>query len=116
MRVVWASAPVDEQPEVTLEQWMVVETGTGERRLMGYCLETCAGRVSSPVLELDVGTLRATTTSGRSYLLRGRPGLCRDAMFIWERFSKTLAVTSWTDVSPDVWARHRGIAGDPRAH
>lgn len=101
---VWPTQPVAMQPELVLIDWSIHELNEdGERSLVlvGYSLKNAEGRVSSEVVELDTSTLRATTSSGRVYLLRGAPGINSDAEYVFSRYKriyrldgKTLDVTS----------------------
>lgn len=52
--------------------WLVLRF-EGHDHLAGMCLETITVRVTSPIRSYDRGSRSITTTSGRRYLLQGRP-------------------------------------------
>lgn len=102
----WSTRPVTEQGALNLSEWRVMELPEGERHLVGYCLENNEGRVSSPVLDLELKPLRATTSTGRVYLLSGAPRHNSDAMYVWDQWIKIYSIESWTDVTESVWNGH----------
>lgn len=75
------AAPVSQQPRVTLTRWSVVEVGESFH-LVGWCLETQKGRVSTAITSLDPDTLKVTTASGRQYQLTHCPAAVTDADWI----------------------------------
>jgi hypothetical protein len=99
----WSTHPVSEQGALTLSDWRVMKLPDGEIHLVGYCLENDEGRVSSPVINLDRGTLRANTSTGRLYILSDGPGFHPDAMYVWGEWVKIYSIESWTDISDSVW-------------
>lgn len=102
----WSTRPVSEQAALTLREWRVMELPDGERHLVGFCVENNEGRVSSPVIELEEHSLRATTTTGRLYLLNGIPGNNLHAMYVWEQWTKMYSIASWSDVTDSIWIKH----------
>lgn len=98
----WATAPVTEQPELTLTAWTVRMLPSGERHFVGWCSENCEGRVSSAVVEFDATTKCGRTSTGRVYQLSGRPGRDRDAEYVWQRWLRINDETDWTDVTEEV--------------
>lgn len=62
--------PVTEEPEVTLEQWGVMQDKYGYR-LVGIHAVTRYGRVTSPLIAVNRTDMTAVTLSGRVYRLRG---------------------------------------------
>jgi hypothetical protein len=83
---IWKTIPVDDQPELILDQWRVFELSDGTRHFNGYVEANREGRVSSPILEFDPATLRGRTRSGRVYQLAGNPGFNRDADYVLGRW------------------------------
>lgn len=83
---IWATAPVDEQPHLTMIRWTIMQTPAGDRHLVGYCPENREGRVSTAIQKIsDDGKI--STGSGRIYQLRGRPHRDGDGMYVWSRWS-----------------------------
>ena len=103
---VWRTIPVQAQPELTLKSWRVYELPSGDRHLVGYCIQNREGRVSSAVRTLDAVALRAITRRGRVYELSGQPGVNLDAEYVWNRWAGLNSVTSWTDVTEAFWNDH----------
>jgi hypothetical protein len=103
---VWETTPLDEQPDVTLRSWQVMEAPSGERHLVGYCVENSEGRASSAVEHIDADSLVAQTRSGRRYQLRGRPGNDSDAEYVWRAYVSVNGITAFTDVTVYVWQAH----------
>lgn len=64
--------PVEEEPEVTLFGWGVVQE-SGHYRLVGYRVDDRRGRITSPLIEVDMAARTVVTQSGRVYRLRGDP-------------------------------------------
>lgn len=98
----WATAPVTEQPELTMSSWSVRQLPAGDRLIVGWCRENHEGRVSSAILEFDPQTRRGRTQSGRVYELSGRPGSNRDAEFVWQHWLRIHGESDWTDVTAEV--------------
>ncbi|WP_431102915.1 hypothetical protein [Roseateles noduli] len=103
---VWKIATVTTNPGCTLINWAVLEVASGERHLAGYSLDSSEGRTSTAIVEFDFKTLRARTSSGRTYELCGPPGLNSDALYTWERWCRLNEVDGWSDKSLDVLAEH----------
>jgi hypothetical protein len=96
---IWTTAPVAEQPELTLESWSVRQLPSGDRHFVGWCCENAEGRVSTVVTEFDAQTMRGRTDSGRVYQLAGPPGSDTDAEYVWRRWLRVNKETSWADVA-----------------
>ncbi|MFJ1260296.1 hypothetical protein [Cupriavidus sp. CuC1] len=92
-------APVDEQPQLTLERWRVYETSHGDRHFIGYCVEARDSRVTTPILSFDAGAKTGVTASGRRYLLTGWPCFDSDAERVWSFYASHNGVTETKDVS-----------------
>jgi hypothetical protein len=100
------AAAVSDQPSTTLVRWRVFDTASGERHLVGYAIETGRERVSTEVAQLDVRQLRANTSSGRVYELRGAPDEGSTAEYVWTWWAMTNAIRGWRDTTEDVLAAH----------
>jgi hypothetical protein len=112
---VWETTPLNEQPDVTLRNWQVLEAPNGERHLIGYCVENLEGRVSSAVEHINADSLLAQTRSGRRYQLGGRPGHNSDAEYVWRTYMSVNGITAFTDVTATVWQAHLTAAAAPVA-
>lgn len=104
---VWRTRPVKEQRLLTLRSWQVLQLPDGDRHLVGYCIENNEGRVSSVVREVDAKTLRVKTGTGRTYVLKGRPGGNLDAEYVWRQWAAANSIESWEDVTGEVWQQHQ---------
>ena len=102
----WTIADVAEEPAVTLTDWQVRELPNGDRHLVGFAIESRKGRVSSLIEVFDSTSLRAVTSSGRTYQLYGRPGLDCYGEYAWRSWAPLYRVTQFSDVSARVWAGH----------
>ena len=76
---VWASRPISQEPSIQLIRWQVIQLPDGARHCVGYNLAWPEGRVSSPIVSIDLSTMKVITRSGRVYLLDGPPGWHPDA-------------------------------------
>lgn len=103
---VWKTAPVSEQPSLTLARWQVMQLPDGDRHLVGYALQNMEGRASSAVATFDAALLRGVTSSGRVYELSGAPGHDSDAEYVWRAWARINEAPEWTDVTAEVWATH----------
>jgi hypothetical protein len=97
----WNTRCAGEDPTVELVRWRVFETETGERHLVGLRPYHGSGRVSSAVVNFDLGSRIALTTSGRRYVLLGPPGFDSDADYTWVLWSIINSVTSWRDITAE---------------
>ena len=113
----WTVAPVTPQPSITLVDWQVMQLDNGDRHLVGYALENSGGHASMGVVAFDFATLRAVSSSGRVYQLKGPPGRDRDAGYTWHRWSDINAAGRFDDVTHDVWQAHEAalLAGQSSA-
>lgn len=83
---IWQTAPVEEQPHLTMIRWTIMRTPGGDNHLVGYCTENHEGRVSTSIKEVsDDG--KVSTASGRIYQLRGLPHYDGDGMYVWNRWA-----------------------------
>lgn len=101
---VWGTAPITEQPELTIESWSVRQLPDGDRHFVVWCKENREGRVSSAIVEFDARTRRGRSASGRVYELSGPPGRDSDAEYVWQSWLRINDESEWTDVSAEVTA------------
>lgn len=101
-------APIDSRPSVTLTGWAVFEVPRNgpdqpwTRHLAGWSCEDQQGQVSSAVQRFDPATGKCVTRSGRVYLLRGRPGLGGDALYVWGVWMRRDELEESRDVTNEV--------------
>ena len=103
---VWKTAPVNEQPSLTLVRWQVMQLPNGDRHFVGYAVENKEGRASTAVATFDATSLKCVTASGRVYKLSGRPGHDGDAEYVWQAWRRINDAPDWTDITAQVWAAH----------
>ena len=103
---VWRTAPVGEQPSLTLVRWQVVQLKNGDRHFVGHAVQNREGRASTAVQTFDPSSMRGSTKSGRVYELGGAPGYDSDAEYVWRAWSRINEAPDWTDVTSEVWAAH----------
>lgn len=104
---VWATIPVTDQPELTLDSWSIFELPDGDRHFVGWAIENREGRVSSRIDAFDVKTMCGVTSTGRVYKLQGVPGINSDAEYTWNRWRCINDVDTFVDVSRIVWTEHK---------
>ena len=93
---VHAVAGVESQPEITLIRWQVMRVSDGDR-LVGYNVEECEGRVSTPVMRFDPKTRLCMTSSGRCYQLMGDPSIDSDGNYVFSRVYRSSEAKDVTD-------------------
>ena len=103
---VWATAPVAEQPSLTLTQWQVLQLPNGERHFAGWAIQNREGRASSAIQVFDTASLRGITRSRRVYQLQGPSGCDDDADHVWRTWARINSQPEWVDVSGEVWAAY----------
>ncbi len=96
---IWCVAAVNEQPEIILCDWRVVQIEDGSRHFVGYNVVDREGRVSTDIVKFDPETMIGVTRSGRAYLLQGDPGCHPDADATWDGWAALNKVQSATDVT-----------------
>ncbi|CAB3739389.1 hypothetical protein LMG22037_06280 [Paraburkholderia phenoliruptrix] len=100
---VWRVASVNDEPQLSLIHWKVLETQVGTRHFAGQDERDLTGRVSTPILEFDPALKRGTTQSGRVYQLVGPTGWSDNAQYLWKRFCTVNNVTTYWDVTKDMF-------------
>lgn len=106
----WRIERIDQDPDKTLDAWMVLEVRVGgpeqplTRHLVGFRLEGTKGQVSSPVEVFDPVTRRAVTQSGKVYELGERAGLNADAFAVWGQWKRQYGIREERDVTVEVEA------------
>ena len=96
---IWKTLPVNQEPELSLIIWRIMQTEQGERHFVGIRDDDSTGRVSSAIVEFDAHTRRGVTRSGRVYQLCGKPGFSADAQYVWSRWCLANSVFKSTDVT-----------------
>lgn len=96
---VWRVASIQQEPQVVLSSWRIMETPEGTRHFVGYNENWREGRVSSAIQAFDPVTLVGRTRSGRIYQLRGASGYNSDAEYVWAQWCYINKVTESVDVS-----------------
>lgn len=105
---IWVIGPVENEPEVSLEDWSVFEVLVPglkgrTRHFAGTNVYGREGRASSPILSFDASTRRGRTSSGRVYKLVGtRTGLCSDASYVWNLWKSRNQAKDVSDVTEDI--------------
>lgn len=89
---IWSVAPVEEDPEIVLIHWCVVEFPNGDRHFVGYNTSGREGRVSSLIVSFDPEKRCGVTQSGRVYSLSGPTGRHGDAQYVFARWCSYNAV------------------------
>lgn len=112
----WVPPIVAEQPGILLISWAAFDVRISARNeptlhLVGYVASERGGRVTSPVVELNVPTLCAVTESGRMYRLVGAPGLNLDAEYVWECWKRISNVTVLRDATQSIVQKFRAAGG-----
>lgn len=103
---IWRSRSVGEVPEVVLQAWRVLETGSGERHFVGFRPDRGTGRVSSAIAEIDMPNRIGITRSGRRYVLDGPPGAeVEEGDYVWTAWCQVNRVASYRDVTDELLTR-----------
>jgi hypothetical protein len=103
---VWMTSGVDETPSVVLSRWRIFEVVTPyhdlpTRHFVGYNETEREGRASSAIQEFDFTTMQGVTRSGRVYQLTGAPGMDKDALYVWNRWSQINEVETYKDITEE---------------
>lgn len=99
---VWKVAPVEDQPDVLLVDWAIMELPDGDRHFAGYEPAYQQGRASSKIVTFDKATMSGVTASGRVYSLLGPPNLSGEGAYVWSRWKDVNDVTEAKNVSDEV--------------
>lgn len=114
---IWKMPSVTLQPEVTLVRWRAVRIFSGDQHwdiLLGWCVQSSCGRVSTPIVAFDAVAARATTRSGRIYTLAGEPGFDNDADYVFQgRFGPLLHDENHQDVGQSYLERILKVFQEP---
>lgn len=99
---IWRPNSVDQEPETRLTNWAVFSVdllgGDPTIHFAGYTGHE--GRVCSPIKTYDPANKRGITQSGRVYeLVPDRPGLNRDAAYVWNNWLRINGNPTFTDVT-----------------
>lgn len=88
---VWPLASPNSEPEISVQDWEIHEVqlpGRAERtrHVVGLIGRHREGVVSSAITALDTATCKASTESGRVYILGTRTGGNLDSDYVWNRW------------------------------
>ena len=106
----WTFGTIEEEPEVRLVHWRVLEASYVDqdlpptRHFLGAVVADRTGRVSSAIEQFDPGARRGLTQSGRGYGLFGEPSYDSAAEYVWNMWCRINGVASWIDVTRDAFA------------
>lgn len=84
----WIPDRIEDEPEVILSPWAVMELPDSSRHFCGYNTLMREGRVSSRIEEFDRSSRIGRTRSGRLYSLEGKQGRHPDAEYVWSRWCR----------------------------
>lgn len=96
---IWKPASVDEEPEVVLRNWAIIQVGVENRHVVGDT--GWEGRISSRIVSLDPAIRMALTRSGRVYVLRGPPGETPDSRWVRSEWLRRLGDPPTRDVTEE---------------
>ena len=104
---VWNVAPVEEEPELVLEDWRVFELrgvygDAVSRHFVGTRQDERSGRVSSRIETFDATRRCGTTSTGRVYQLDGQPGWSMNSEYVWNSFCHIHPVRDLRDVTEEL--------------
>lgn len=109
--MLYRPAGVDEQPEVSLTEWKVLEVQDNPvtRHLAGHeysargPFDSDGGRVSSAIQSFDKEKRAVVTLSGRTYLLKGPSGhsITSAASYVWGAWCRGNKVEKFQDVTKE---------------
>lgn len=100
---IWSVPSPDQEPSLTLRDWLILECANGKRYLVGYCVERLEGRASTAIAEFDATKMRVRTASGRLYQLEGAPGFDADAIYVWRGYARVNGYVFARDVTAEYW-------------
>jgi hypothetical protein len=87
----------------SLRRWRVMEVvfknGTRSRHVWGHEVTRDEGRASTAIIEFNLETMTATTSSGSHYQLLGVPGNARNGEYVWRNWCQINQVVSEVDVT-----------------
>ncbi|SAL88336.1 hypothetical protein AWB74_08514 [Caballeronia arvi] len=108
---IWSTLPVTLEPEICLESWCVIETEPerGQRHLLGIRTDTLDARISSELVDFDVETLLAHTSTGRAYRLVGPPGWTVNAQYVLLSWCQRHSVREISDATTEYLAHIRDV-------
>ena len=102
-------APEPEEEPILTDDWHIYESAAGERRLVGCIyMPVREGLCSSPIVAFDPAQQLITTSRGRRYRLRGRPGLVLLSETMRNWWQSTLS-ERLQDVSREYWLAMRAV-------
>ena len=99
---VWVTPDPLEQPELSISRWRIIEIThkrQKERRLSGFVVENQEGRLSTPLIAIDLDKKQCVTRSTRIYNLIGPPALDDDAEYVLRAWMSANGIKNIRDVS-----------------
>lgn len=103
---IWLPSTVTEAPDERIRSWAVFEVcvpEVGERtKHVAGELADRSGRVSSPLVAIDVKSRSVVTRSGRVYHLVGRPGLGLEGEYVWRQWLSINEARDVNDVTSEL--------------
>lgn len=98
---------VGERQAIGLRDWRVYEVRRAcanglSLHLVGRQVASESGRVSSPIVAIDVASRKGTSQTGRTYELLGEPGWSSDAHAVWEANCRTYGASDVRDITDAV--------------
>lgn len=101
---VWTVPSPDDEPEIVLKNWKVMQLPNRDRHFVGWNVAYREGRASTKIVAFDPETSLGKTVSGRIYELLGRSGSDSDGMHTWRRWMAVNGVKEYVDVSAQTQA------------
>jgi len=103
---IWKVKPIDQAPEIELEQWQILEVTSpywvgATRHFVGYNTADREGRVSSAIAQFDKTKMQGITHSGRVYKLLGQPTWNKDAEYVWCSWCSVNLVESQQNITKE---------------
>jgi hypothetical protein len=99
---IWSVGSINDEPEIELTDWQIMETNVGSRHFVGYNHKNREGRVSSDIVTFDNKNLIGKTVSGRVYQLIGYPAYNKDALYVWDNFKVINGIKTEENVTVEV--------------
>lgn len=100
----WAIGSIEEEPQVDIVAWRIMQTEKGTRHFVGCDPRDRSGRVSSAIKEFDPVARTGRTRSGRVYRLRGDSGFNANAEYVWGHWCQFNHVATSEDVTASALA------------
>jgi hypothetical protein len=96
---IWKTAPVTEEPEILLSQWVIKHMVEGDFFVGTHVGRS--GRVSTAIKTFDKDKLRGVTASGRVYELVGPGGYSSNGEYVWGAYKRVNGLTELDSTEDD---------------